>query len=481
MRKYDVIILGAGIIGAFTAKELSRYKLDILILDQADDIGTGAAKANSGVLYPGFHPRAGSLKGVSCVQGNAMYTELAEQLGVNIKRTGSLYVMFGDGEEKLMERYNFGLKNGVKDMSIISGEEARSLEPALSHKVKKALYEPNAGLISPFELIWKTTEFAAINGVEFRFNTVVENIIVSESGITLKTSNDEFDSRYVVNAAGENAAIAESWVRPQNLIIKPRRGQYYIFDKQSKPFLNRVIYQVQESDEGGTLIAPTIEGNIIAGPTSEDIPSYRCTETTQAGLDHVERVAKKILPELNMGQVIANFAGVRTNIKNLAKEDKDFIIRLSAQGMVSALGIKNPGMTAAPYLAKKIVDLLFEQGLNKAVRTDYIPYLEKRKPFLMESEDRQRRMFLEDPRYGQIICRCENITLGDIINTLNSPLPPRNISGLKLRLRVGAGRCQGAFCTSRIIGIMAQELGISAKDINKYGNGSNYVKGSVKH
>ena len=500
--QYDVTVIGGGILGAMAAWKLSRYDLRILLMDRAYDLGEGAAKANSGILYPGFQPRGGSLKGISCVRGGAMYDAICRDLEIPMKRIGSLYVTFHEeGDEEMMKKYRRGLENGTPGMEILSGAEARRMEPLLSKRVRKALYAPTTGIISPFALITSLAEAAAQNGVRFLFDCEAKDILLPEGRIPdsggtgrerkvnrddtaeparIVTSKGTISTRFIVNTAGDNAAGIESRVRPQNLVIRPRRGQFYIFDKQEGAELSHVIYQVQENDEKGTLIAPTVEGNLIAGPTSENVSSYENTDTTGAGLAHVEQVAKKILPDLDMGKVITNFAGIRANITNIDKEQKDFVIRMSGGRMVSALGIKNPGMTAAPYLVERMTDLLRDEGLETRERQDFQPQLKRKKPFLQCTPQEQRQMLKEDPRYARVICRCEEITEGDILRVLRSPLPPKSLNGFKKRLRTGMGRCQGAFCMSRILEIVCRETGCRPEEFMKSTKGSPLVKGRLK-
>ncbi len=491
---YDVLVIGGGVLGTMAAWKLSRYNLRILAVDRAYDVGEGSAKANSGILYPGIQPRENSLKGISCVKGNAMYSDICRDLDIPMKRVGSLYVTFHEGgDENLMKKYRRGLANGTPDMEIISGAEARRMEPLLSKKVIKALYTPTTGIISPFSLIVSLSEAAVKNGVKFLFDCEVTGIEMPEEcdisvsseesvsePIVVKTTRGTLYARFVINAAGESAPSIERFVREQNLVIRPRRGQFYIFDKQEGNRLNHVIYQAQEKDEGGTLIAPTAEGNLIAGPTSENVRDYANTDTTREGLAHVERVAKKILPDLDMGKVIANFAGIRANITNIDKEHKDFVVRRSGRRMVSALGIKNPGMTSAPYLAERMIDILREDGLVTEERPDFQRILKKQKPFLQSSPGEQKRMFQEDPRYAKVICRCEGITEGDIVHALHSGVPPKSLNGFKKRLRIGMGRCQGAFCTSRILEIVCRETGCEPEEFLKSTKGSRLVKGRLK-
>ncbi|WP_037373346.1 NAD(P)/FAD-dependent oxidoreductase, partial [Anaerovorax odorimutans] len=482
MENYDVIIIGAGILGTMTARELSRYNLKVLVIERAYDVGEGATKANSGVLYAGFHPRSRSLKGISCVQGNALYSDICKDLQVPMSYVGSLFVAFHqEGIETLKEKMKKGINNGAVGLEIISGENARKMEPALSSKILQALYAPTTGIISPFQLILAVAKSANLNGIEFLFQTNVIGLKKENKSYIVHTDTGEFSADYIVNTAGEQAAPIESLVRPADLIIKPRRGQYYVFDKQPKGYkINHVIYQAQENNEGGTLIAPTIDGNLLVGPTSENVRSFNCNETTKSGLSHVEAVAKKVLPDIDMGRVITSFAGVRANIKNVAKEEKDFVVRISAPHFVSALGIKNPGMTAAPYLADKMINLLKQEGLSLIKKDNFVSKLPSNKPFLERSQKEQIELFKQNPAYGNIVCRCEKITEGDILRVLNEPLPPKSLNGLKKRLRTGMGRCQGAFCTPNIIEILSREWHVSPDKILKSTKGSQFVKGQVR-
>lgn len=478
--KYDVVIIGAGILGCLTARELARYRLDILVIDKESDIGEGATKANSGVLYAGFHPRGGSLKGISCARGNRMHEKLCRDLDVPVSYTGSLFVAFHDeGLEAVRDKLKKGEKNGVPDMRMISGDEARSIEPMLSERIIGAMYAPTTGIISPFRLVLHTACNAALNGVEFRFDTFAENIeTLGDGTYRIHTDNGNVDTRYIVNASGEGAAEIERFVRQRDLVIRPKRGEYMVFDTPSP--ISHVIYQAQENGEKGTLLAPTVDGNMLVGPTSYSVPGYERTETSQKGVDHLVRVAKKVLPALDLGSVIAGFAGIRANIENLPKEEKDFIVRESAPGFVSALGIKNPGMTASPYLADMMVRLLEESGLEMEKDESFEPVYRAKPLFLKASGREQQMMLAEDPAYGNAVCRCEGVTEGDIVSVLRAPLPPHDINGLKKRLRTGMGRCQGGFCTPRIIEILSREWKTTPDRIFKSGEGSMFVKGRLR-
>ena len=478
---YDVVIIGSGIMGVTTARMLSRYKLNIAVLEKNYDIGEGSSKSNSGLLAAGFHPRIGSLKGISAVKGNEMYHKICRDLDVPVDYCGSLMVAYGPSSvDHIHEKYKKGIGNGAKGLKIISGDEAREMEPLLSKDVTAALYSPSTAIIDVFKLVYNSAQLASINGTKFYMNTTVQSIEKIHDDFIIKTNNGNIDAHYIVNTAGEDAEILERCFKPRDLKIIPRRGQFYVFEKQDPCPLKHVIYQAHEKDEGGCLISPTIDGNIIAGPNSEDVPSYKNTNTTREGLDKIERVAKKIIPDLDMSKVITSFAGLRANIKNIDKEHKDFIIRSTVPKMVSALGIKNPGITSAPYLCEIILDKLKEDGLVLVEDENTSDVLNKQKNFFSCSKEEQTELLKKDKDYGKIICRCEKVTLGDIKRILAEPLPPVSLDGIKKRLRVGMGKCQGGFCTPELLEILSKVWEMPVDEICKSTTGSELVKGNVK-
>ena len=284
---------------------------------------------------------------------------LCEDLDVSFERRGSLFLAFHEGgKDHLKKIWDKGTANGVPDMRMVERDEILSMEPMISPKVIRALYAPTTGIISPFELVVALAESAVQNGVEYLFDTQVLSLEESAEHYLLHTNHQDIRARYIVNTAGGFAGPIEAFVRPADLIIKPKRGQYYILNKEAGKWISHVIYQAAEDDEGGTLMTPTVDGNLLVGPTAEDVPDFTHVETTKEGLAHVEKVARKILPDFDLSKVLTNFAGLRANITNVEKEQKDFIIRASAARFVSALGIKNPGMTCSPALALMIAGLL---------------------------------------------------------------------------------------------------------------------------
>lgn len=452
----DVAVIGGGIIGCMVARELSRNQLEIVVLERAKDVGKGSSKANSGLIHAGFHARVGSLKGMTSVEGNALYTQLARELDIPFERIGGLYCAFGPmGMERIRQKHERALGNGAGDLPVIDGDEARKLEPRLSENVIAAMVAGSTGIINPFALVIACAENACANGVEFRFDAQVERVEHLRGRWVLSLADGSaVYARYVVNCAGDMAAVLDAQVRPADLVVVPRRGEYYVFEKQgvldAPSPIRHVLYQAAEDDEGGTLLAPTIDGNILAGPTSETVRGFHETATTEAGLAHVRDVARKIVPDIQLGRVITSFAGIRANIDNVVKEKKDFVVRASAPGFVSLLGIKNPGMTCAPALALRVVALLEREGLQLEPDTLFDPHRKSRNPFLKCDAEEKKRLLEADPSFGRVLCRCEGITEGDVRRELAGVLSPIDFEGVKHRLRCGMGRCQGGFCKPRV-------------------------------
>ena len=485
----DVAVIGAGILGSTMARSLARFKLDVCVLESAHDVAEGATKANSGLIQSGFHARAHSLKGTSCVSGNAAYTKIAKELDVPFRRIGALYVAFHpEGVEHMREKYKRGIANGATDLRLVTGDEARQMEPRLSKRVLAAMHATGTGIISPFELALATARNAAANGVQFCFGFHVEGIErQGASWLLMSTGGETVRARYVVNMAGEEAALIDAKVHPADLVIRPRRGQFVVFDKQdaseaTSP-IRHVLFQSQETDEGGTLLTPTVEGNLMAGPTSENVGTFADNMTTAKGIEHIKRVAQKLVPDLDTSKVITTFAGIRANIVNIDKEKKDFVVRMSAPGFVSALGIKNPGMTSAPTLVDIALELLRADGLKLQENPTFDPRNQgdgHRKSFMQCSPVQQERMLAADVRFGHVVCRCEKVTEGDVRAALHDTLPPSTLDGIKRRLHCGMGRCQGSFCLPRIVNIMADELKCSPSDILQGEQGGRLVKRRVK-
>lgn len=480
----DAVVIGAGVLGCMAARELSRFKLDIVLLERASDVCEGSSKANSGLIHAGFHPREGSLKGLSCVRGNHLYESLLAELGVECKRTGSLYVAFGPvGMERMEEKYKRGMANGVPGLKVVDRDEARQIEPRLSDKVMAALWAPSTGIVSPFQLTIALYESALSNGVDVRFDSEVVRVEKARTQGWLVHLRDgqTVAARFVLNAAGDEAEPIDAQVHPADLRIRPRRGQYYVFDKQDPSnAITHPVMQSQETDEGGTLVTPTVEGNLLVGPTSENVRDYTHTETTEKGLAHVERVVRKLFPDIDMGEVISSFAGVRTNIVNVDKERKDFVVRASAPGFVSMLGIKNPGMTSAPALVERAVEILAAEGMPRIANPSFVARRDVAPAFMDSDAVRRKELLSQDACFAHVVCRCERITEGDVRRVARLSSCPHTFEAVKHRLRVSMGRCQGSFCIPRVMEILAQEWGVSPEEIPFCSSGGSYSIGKAK-
>lgn len=466
-----------------------------MVIERAHDVGEGSSKANSGIVHAGFHPRGGSLKGRSCVQGNALMRRLAADLEVPFVESGGLMVAFGeDGVDKLRDKASRAEANGAEGLSIVDGDAARALEPRLSTGVIAALVAPSTAIVSPFGLVLALAQNAVANAVQFRFGAEVQRVEACTGvGANMPALSGGYRyllhlvdgtcvaAKFVANMAGDGAETLDSQVHPADYEIRPRLGEYLVFDKQdASNAITHVIYQAGESDEGGTLIAPTVEGNLLAGPTSRNVPHFSMTASSVRGLDHVRRVATKLIPDLDLGTVITSFGGVRANIVNVAKEQKDFVVRTSAPCFVSALGIKNPGLTSSPALALAAVRELKTAGLRLEPSPSFDPVRPSYVPFLKRSGSEQARLMADDPSYGRVICRCESITEGDVRAVLREKLPPNTVDGVKRRLRTGMGRCQGAFCAPRVVAVMAEALGLPETEIASGERGGRLVARMVK-
>lgn len=481
--RVDVAVIGAGVLGCAVARELSRYKTDTLVLERAHDVGEGSSKANSGIVHAGFQPRAKSLKGRSCVEGNTLMRQLTRELDVPFLECGGLMVAFStDGEQKLRDKMERGIANGAQGLRIIDGDEAREMEPRLSAKVTAALDAPTTAVISPFDLVLALAENAAENGVRFRFGARVECVERTGYGWMLwLEGGDAVEARYVVNAAGDDAAPLDSQVSSVTYEVKPRMGDYLVFDKQEPSrAIRHVIYQAADSDEGGTLITPTVDGNLLAGPTSRNTRWFSNTASTASGLEQVRRVARKVIPDIDFSQVIRNFAGARANIVNVPKELKDFVVRVSAPGFVSTLGIKNPGMTSSPALARLAVKLIEGEGLRLEANPFFEGARKRYVPFLQRSGAEQHELLATDDRFGRVVCRCESVTEGDVARMLARPLPPTTLAGVKRRLRCGMGRCQGQYCEPRLLEQMASSWNVRPWRVPACEYGGRVVVGAVK-
>ncbi len=461
--QYDVAVIGCGITGAATAYSLSKYNVSVVVLEAENDVADVTTKANSGILHAGFDPVPGTLMAKLNVDGVRMAKELCAKLDVPVRWTGSLVTAFSDAEMAHIKKlYDRGVANGLTDLEILTAEQVQNMEKNLSREAKGALYAPTSGVVYPWEYALAFIETAVRNDVELRRNFKVNAIEkLEKQGYLLKSeSGEQVKATYVVNAAGLYTDFIHNMVSAPSFTIMPARGEYYLLDKDMEGLVNKVIFQCPTEKGKGVLVAPTAGGNIIVGPNAED-SGKDDVRVTQSGLDYVAEYARKSVPSLDLRTSIRNFAGVRAN-----HDKDDFIIREAenAKGFIDLAGIKSPGLTSAPAIGDKCVELLADCGLKLEEKKTFIN-TRRRIKFNQLSVQEKQELIKANPLYGRVICRCETITEGEIVDALRSPVPPVSVDGVKRRCGTGMGRCQGGFCGPRVIEILMNESHISWDDI----------------
>ena len=474
---FDIVIIGAGVTGCAVARELSRYSAKILVLEKEEDVCSGASKANSAIIHAGYDAAAGSLMAKLNVLGNRMMDELTKELDVAFKRTGSLVVCLNEEDRPALERlYQNGLKNGVEQLRIIEKEELRAMEPNISPNAAAALYAPTAGIICPFGLTIAFAENAYANGVEFRFNTEVAGISVAEGGFRVETPDGPISTKVVVNAAGVYADIIHNMVCPKKIHITPRRGDYFLLDKNTGDFVRHVIFPLPGKFGKGMLVAPTIHGNTIVGPTAIDIEDRGGTNTTAEGLSELMKKAGSTVKDLPIRQVITSFAGLRAH-----EDGHEFIIDEAegVPGFIDCAGIESPGLTSSPAIGKLVGDRIRDK-----MNLEPNPHFNGRRSGVLDpkalGKEERAKLIREKPAYGNIVCRCEGVSEGELLDAIHRPLGAKSLDGIKRRTRAGSGRCQAGFCTPRTLGILSRELGVAQIELTKCGGSSRIIAGTVK-
>ncbi len=471
-KSFDVVVIGGGVTGCAIARELSRYNLNVCVVEREEDVCSGTSKANSAIVHAGHDTVPGSLKAKFNVEGNRMMGELAEELDFEFRRNGSLVLCFADEDRPALEElYQKGIRNGVPGLKIISGDEARAMEPNVSEQVVAALYAPTGGIVCPFGLTIALAENACDNGVEFIFNTEIKNIKKMGSGYELESEDMLLKATYVVNAAGVYADVFHNMVSEKKIHITPRKGDYCLLDKEAGDHVSHTIFQLPGKLGKGTLVTPTVHGNLLTGPTAKDIEDKEATSTTAQELAEVMEKASVSVKDIPFRLVITSFSGLRAH-----EDGDDFVIGEAedAPGFFDAAGIESPGLTSAPAIGVYVARLVAEKaGAGK--KEDWCG---ERKGFIRpEKMTREERASLikEHPEYGTIVCRCEGVSEGEIMDAINRTLGAVSLDGIKRRVRQGMGRCQAGFCTPKTMEILARERNMKMEDICKNGSGSNML------
>ena len=471
MEKFDILIAGAGVTGGMIARELSRYQLTVCLLDKANDVATGATKANSGIVHGGYDPEPGTLKAQLNASGVELLFEAAKQLNVPHKRNGSMVCAFAEDENRIIDRlYERGLENGIEGLSVITGDQARELEPELSDKVTKALLVTNSGIVCPYELTIAAVGNAMDNGVELKRNFAISDIAkIGEGFVVSAADGRKVQGKYLINCAGSFADDLAAMVGDKFYQIIPRAGEYMLLDKAEGVRVSRTIFQTPGKEGKGILVTPTNHGNLLTGPTATEVEHGESTETTGAQLAYVQRMGAKSVPGVNFRQVITSFTGVRASVAG-----GDFIIKMSdkVDGFVHVAGIDSPGLTCCVSIAKYVLDILKDAGVQLAEKENWNGTREDMHAFAKMSIEEKNALIKENPSYGKIICRCETVTEGEIIAAITKNPVALDIDGVKRRTRSGMGRCQGGFCSSYVMKLIAQHTGTDMTDVTKNGAGS---------
>lgn len=476
---YDVIIIGAGVIGGMLARELSRYRLSVCLVEKENDVAMGASKANSGIIHGGYDPIPGTLKAKLNARGVELLFAAAKELHVPCRRNGSMVCAFGtEAEEKLLEElYQQGQKNGIPGLRLISGEEARALEPALSKEVSRVLHVTNAGVISPYELTIAAVGNAMDNGVLLRRNFGVQTISREADGFTVTSdAGDVLRGYFLVNCAGGHSDEIARLAGEDFFTILPRAGEYLLLDKAEGNLVGHTLFQCPTEAGKGILISPTVHGNLLTGPTACKVHVPEARDTTAAGLAEVERLAAKSVPSVNFRQVITSFAGVRASEKK-----GDFILEApkTVPGLIHAAAIDSPGLTCCVSIAEYLVNLLKQEGLELIEKDAWNGERESICKF-QEFNDMQKHAWIQKyPAYGKIVCRCESISEGEILAAIHQNPSARDMDGVKRRTRAGMGRCQGGFCGPYVMELLSRELGIGMEDVTKNGGASHMLLGRI--
>lgn len=466
---YDVVIIGAGVIGTSIFRELTKYNVKVAMVEKENDVSMGTSKANSAIIHAGYDPKAGTLMAKLNVKGNEMFGDICDELDVPFKRNGSLVLAFDDEElESVKKLYENGNKIGVKGLRILNKEEVKELEENVSDNVLGALYAPTGGIVGVMEYAIALAENGVLNGGKIFLNSEVVKIEKNDTFKITTIQNEVIECKYIVNAAGVYADAIHNLICKESFKIIPRRGEYFVMDKSQGKLFSHTIFQCPSTLGKGILVTPTVHGNLIVGPNAEDIDDKDSVNTTAEGLDYVIETTKKTTENINFRESIRNFAGLRA-----IPDTGDFVIGEDneVKGFVDVAGMKSPGLSAAPAIAIEVVKILQNIGLSNEENKDFNGN-RKRIIFNELSKEEQKELIKKNPAYGKIVCRCENITEGEIIDAIRTSFGSITVDGVKRRCRPGMGRCQGGFCGPRVVEIIARELNKDYTEVNQEKEGS---------
>lgn len=476
--KYDVAVIGAGVVGSLITRELSKYNIKVALLERCNDCAMGATKANSAIVHAGFDAMPGTLKAKLNVRGVELMKKVCGELNVPLKNNGALVVAFSEDEiphlEELKKR---GEKNGVPNLRVVGKEELAELEPNIGETAVGALVAPTSSIVCPYELTIAAVENAVTNGAQFLRNCEVTGIDYSDGEFRLSTSLGEITAEYVINAAGVHSGEIASLIGDDSIEIVVRHGDYYLLDKSQGTLVSRTIFQCPTKMGKGVLVSPTVDGNLIVGPSAEDIENGDDVATTTVGLNKIYNSAIKSVPAVSLRNAITSFSGNRAH-----PTTDDFIIGSSKvnKKFINAAGIESPGLSSAPAIAEMVEGIINELSGGFEKKGDFNPIRPEPVRFRNMTTEERAKLIEKNKAYGRIICRCETITEGEILDAIHAPAGARDVDGVKRRTRAGMGRCQGGFCGSKVVEILARELGTEMNEITKFGGQSKIMYDRTK-
>lgn len=465
---YDVTVIGAGVVGGLVARTLSKYKLKICILESQNDVAMGATKANSAIIHAGFDAKEGTLKAKLNVRGNKMMESVCKELGVKYVNNGSLVVGFNDEDRAVLkDLLARGNANGVEGLRIVEKDELHEMEPNLSDDIICALYAPTGGIVCPYTLAISAVGNAMDNGADLKCNFKVCSIDATENGYRVSSENDSVTTRYVINCAGIYSDEIARMVGDDSFDIHPRRGEYMLLDRESDQVVTHTIFRTPSKMGKGILVTPTVHNNLLLGPTSYDMTDKEDKDTTAVGFEAILTSTKETAKNVPINKTITSFCGLRS-----VGSTGDFIINSPVKGFINTAGIESPGLTSAPAIAEYVEEMLKEDGLELEINPDYNPIRKPYYAFHEASIDEKISIIKENPAYGKIVCRCEGITEGEIVDAIRRNPQPRDLDGIKRRTRAQMGRCQGGFCGPYVTELLAKELNIPYESVTKFGSDS---------
>lgn len=477
--KTDVVVIGAGAVGCAIARELSKYKVRVLVVEKNEDIGGDASKSNSAIIHTGYDAAPGTLESQLVVAANPMYDEITKDLDVPFDRIGAILPAITDeqfaGLPAIKEK---AFKNNVYDIEYKSAKELLEMEPNLNPEVKGGLYIPRESIIDPFILVQAMAENAAENGVEFWLNAKVTDIKTENGKIkSVVTEKGEIETEYVINSAGLYCDEIAEMVGKADYKVVARKGQFYILDKNTSCKVNHIVLPIPTKITKGKLMCPTIHGNMLVGPTAEDQDSKVDKSTSTEGLESIAKDVRNLIPNVNLRETITQYSGLRPN-RN--PEGLNFNMYDDLHGYINLSGVRSTGLTLSVSMGKYVVQQMLMSGAALTLKDDFIKTRKGIIKFSDQTPEVQEKLIEKNPLYGNVICRCETVTEAEILEAIHRPLGAKSVDAIKRRVRAGMGRCQGGFCGPKVIEILARELGVSASEINKNNDGSYMVVGTTR-